>query len=403
MQPKRQIGFGDFQWPKGLDKYIRQIKESRRLTYGPICKKLEEKFCKINGVAHAVFCSSGTAALYTALGVLKNLHPEEAKKRPYIILPATTFVSDPNVVLLHGFQPLFVDVTNKYNISYSGLETALKNNVSRVFAVMPSSLMGRPVDGLKIKTLTNDYSPGTFIILDSCENICSKYDNQYPESFADFTAWSFYLSHLLIAGAVGGMIGTNDPKLAIQARSYINHGRWSGYTNIDDDNNVDEATLRDITAKRFQFVQVGTNCRLGEIEAAFALAMLEDDFMGQLEKRKKNAEFLIKELSKFDLILPTFTEKEEARHMMLPIRLPRGNKTDLINHLEKNGIETRDILPLGNQPILKQYFGNPIQFKTHFPVSAEILENGFYISCTQYLTQEDLDYMVKVFEDLFKK
>lgn len=399
---KRQIGFGNWYPGKNLKKYLADIIETRRLTYGKYSEALEKKFAEMNGVKYAIFCSSGTAALYSSIGVLKNIYPERAQKRKYIVLPSTTFIADSNVVVANGFEPLFIDVAANYNLSYESLESALKQYSKEIFAVMPSSLMGRPVDGLRIKEMIESYDTDIFFILDSCENICSKYDGQYPESFAHFTAWSCYISHLLIAGAIGGFIGTNDENLAIRVRSYINHGRWHGYTNIDQDNNVDEATLRDITTNRFKFVQHGLNWRAGETESAFALSMLEDDFEKQLDKRRQNAEKLLVGLREFPLILPRAYQEEELRWMMLPMRMARGNKWDLIHHLEAKGVETREILPLAGHPITEKYFGTSLNFKTNFPMSAEILENGFYIGCHQYLTDDDIKYMLEAFKSFFE-
>lgn len=399
---KRQIGFGDWAVPKKLPKYLKNILKTRRLTYGPYTEKLEKLFCEMNGVKYAVFCSSGTAALYTSIGVLRNLYPEQALKKKYIVLPSTTFVSDHNVVVMSGFEPLYVDVGANYNIAYADLENVLKSHSKEIFAVMPSSLMGRPVDGARIKHLIETFAPEAFFILDSCENICSKHSGHYPEASADFTAWSTYISHLLISGAAGGFIGTSNEKFAIYARSFINHGRSPEYTNIDQDNNVDEATLRDITAKRFHFIQNGLNFRLGEVEAAFALSMLEEDFIGQLNKRTQNAYKLMQGLSQLPLIIPKFPENEECRHMMLPIRVATGTRENLVNFLECNGIETRPILPLVMQPITKTYFGNERQIKTNFPMSWEIYEKGLYVSCHPYLSDEDIDYMIDIFHKFFK-
>lgn len=398
---KRQIGFGDWAMPRKLPKYLRNILKTRRLTYGPYTEKLEKLFCEMNGVKYSIFCSSGTAALYTSINVLKNLYPENLAKRKYIVLPSTTFISDYNVVVMSGFEPLFVDVGANYNMAYVDLENVLKGYGRAVFAVMPSSLMGRPLDGVRIKNLIDTYAPGAFFILDSCENICSKFAGQYPEASADFTAWSTYISHLLIAGAAGGFIGTNNEKLAIYARSFINHGRSPEYTNIDQDNNVDEATLKDITAKRFNFIQNGLNFRLGEVEAAFALSMLEDDFMGQINKRRENAYKLLQGLSQLPLILPKFSEAEEVTHMMLPIRVATGTREKLVDFLEQNGVETRPILPM-YQPITEKYFGNKINFRTNFPMSWEIYEKGLYIGCHQHLSDEDIDYMIDIFHKFFK-
>jgi len=400
MQTKPQIGFGDWYCPKNLKNYLNEIIGSRRLTYGPFCEKLEKLFGEHNGTTLNNFCSSGTTALFTAIGTLKNIYADRAAKRKKIILPATTFISDFNCVKLNGFEPIFVDTTADYNMSLDGLEDCLKDNSADIFAVMPSSLFGRPINGKKVKELIDAYSPQAFFILDNCETISAKYDGTYPESHADFTAWSFYISHLLVGGACGGMLGTNNTKYSIQARSYINHGRQPEYISIDDDDNLESAKLKDITAKRFKFVQPGLNFRLGEVEAAFVLAMLEDDFAGQLKKREENALKIYKALSKFNLKLPTINQNEQNRWMMFPINVQAGNKWDLINHLEKNGIETRELLPL-YQKTTESHFTDIDKFRNNFPESARAYDSGFYIGCHQYLQDADIDYIEAVFEKYF--
>ncbi len=397
----KQIGFGHWEPPKNLKKYVKDVIDSGRLTYGKYCQKLEKTWGEMNGTKHNMFCSSGTGALFTALATLRNASPEMAFKRKYVIIPATNFISGFNAIMYTGFVPLFCDVDNSYNISLKQLEHLLAGYGREVFAVMPVSLMGVPVNGKAIKALVDNYTKGAYIVLDSCENICSKYNKEYPESYADFTCWSGYISHLWTVGAAGGMLGTNDEKLAIRARSVINHGRMPDYMSIDDDNNVDEAKLKDITAKRFKFYQTGFNFRLGEVEAAFGLSMLEDDFEAGLQKRIDNAAYLYKHLSKLPLKMRYNDPLAQCRWMMFPIEMNNASKWDLINFLEKKGIETREILPMF-QKVTEPYLGELPKFGADFPISYRVLMNGFYVGCHQYLTKEDLDYMIAAFEEYFK-
>lgn len=399
---KRQIELGAWQKPKNLDKYYKDITKTGRLTYGKYSKQLEKTWGELNGTKYNMFCSSGTGALFTALATLRNAHPEMINRRKYVICPATNFIAGLNAIIYNGFVPLFCDVDNSYNISIKQLEYLLSGYGREVFAVMPVSLMGVPVDGQTIRNMVDTYTKGGFIVLDSCENVCSKFDNQYPESYADFTCWSGYICHIWTVGAAGGMLGTNDEKLAIRARSCLNHGRAPEYMSIDDGKNVDEATAKDITAKRFKFYQNGFNFRLGEIEAAFGLAMLEDNFEKALQKRMANGEYLLQQLSKLPLRMRYNNPLASIKWMMFPVEVTNCDKWDLINFLEAKGITTREILPL-YQPITKQWFGDESKFCADFQISHRVLKNGFYIPCHNYLGQEDLDYIVAAFTEFFKK
>lgn len=402
MNEKREIGLGNWVKPKNLDKYYKDITSTGRLTYGKYCQALEKKWGEINGTKYNMFCSSGTGALFTALATLRNANEKVLDKRKYVIIPATDFISGLNAIIYNGFIPLFCDVDNSYNMSLKQLEYLLAGYGREIFAVMPVSLMGVPVDGAKIRELTDRYTRGAFIVLDSCENICSKYDSRFPEEFADFTCWSGYICHLWTVGAAGGMLGTNDEKLAIRARSVINHGRMPEYMNIDDGKNVDEVTAKDIAAKRFKFYQTGFNFRLGEIEAAFGLSMLEDDFEAGLQKRVENATYLHKHLSQLPLKMRYNDPLANITWMMFPVETTGADKWDLINFVESRGVQTRESLPMF-QPITQQWFNSEVKFNADFPTSHRILKNGFYIGCHQYLTKEDLEYTINVFKEYFTK
>ena len=182
-------------------------------------------------------------------------------------------------------------------------------------------------------------------------------------------------------------------------RSLINHGRDSIYLSIDDDDGVSEEKLKEIIAKRFSFVTVGHSFRITEMEAALGVAQLED-WEDMITKRQQNANYLIKMLSDLNssIQMPSIREGNTHSFMMIPIVLRNGKKEELVNYLEKKGIETRDMMPLINQPIYKMLFALN---EDDFPVAKWINESGFYIGCHQGLSQEDLDHIVNVFHTFF--
>ena len=69
-----------------------------------------------------------------------------------------------------------------------------------------------------------------------------------------------------------------------------------------------------------------------------------------------------------------------------------------MNHLEANGIETRDLLPLINQPIYRKMFGD---LEPHYPVARWLNESGFYIGCHQYMTPDMIDHVTEVMYSFF--
>src|SRR5205807_6840181 len=86
-------------------------------------------------------------------------------------------------------------------------------------------------------------------------------------------------------------------------------------------------------------------------------------------------------LSEF-LQLPTVPPDRDHVFMLFPLVVRDGDKRPLINFLEMNGIETRDLLPLLNQPIYRKLFGD---LEPRYPVAQWLNRGGFYIGCHQYI------------------
>jgi dTDP-4-amino-4,6-dideoxygalactose transaminase len=78
----------------------------------------------------------------------------------------------------------------------------------------------------------------------------------------------------------------------------------------------------------------------------------------------------------------------------------RGISRDrLVDHLENHAIETRQLLPLINQPIYRQMFG---VLDDRYPVAAHLNQHAFYIGCHPQMTDEDVDYVVDCFRAFFR-
>jgi dTDP-4-amino-4,6-dideoxygalactose transaminase len=123
-----------------------------------------------------------------------------------------------------------------------------------------------------------------------------------------------------------------------------------------------------------------------------------------IKQRQKNAKYLIEGLKKFDglLQLPELRKDTEHAFMLFPI-LVKNQKLKiekLLLFLEKNGIETRFMFPVLNQPIYKKMLGN---IENQFPVAKKVSRDGFLIGCHQDYEREDLDYIISVFESFFRK
>ena len=94
------------------------------LTQSKKVQEFEQKWSKWLKVKYSVFVNSGSSANFISMLILKNLSRTNKKKE--IIVPALTWVSDINSVIMSGFKPVFVDIDPK-NLSMN-LDQVKKKN-----------------------------------------------------------------------------------------------------------------------------------------------------------------------------------------------------------------------------------------------------------------------------------
>jgi perosamine synthetase len=392
-KPSSQLGVGCLAISPQEKRYVRQVLDNNRLSYGPFSRKFEAQFARVHGCKYALMCNSGTSALRAAVACLKELEGWDAETE--ILVPAVTFVATSNVVIQNGLKPVFVDVhPTHYNIDPGKIEEKI---TPKTRAIIIAHLFGLPCDMDPILAIVRKHH--LKMIEDSCETMFVRYRNKPVGSWGDIACFSTYVAHLIVTG-VGGLAMTNNPDYAVVMRSLMNHGRDSIYLSIDDDQTNDPRRLSRVVQNRFKFVRLGYSFRATEMEAALGLGQLErkDQI---LAARQRNASYLIRHLKPLEkfLQLPSWPSHSEHAFMMFPIvaRKPE-DKEKLVFFLEQNNIETRDMLPLINQPIYKKLFGD---LEPQYPVATRINRQGFYIGCHQALKVRDLEYIVRKFGEFF--
>lgn len=394
MENKRNIGVGCADISQKEKNYVNEVLNSERLSYGKFISAFEARFAAGHGSRHAIMVNSGTSALRIAVACLKEAgHWQDGDE---VIVPAVTFVATSNVIIDHDLMPVFVDVDPKtYNIDTTKIEEKI---TPKTKCIMVVHLFGQPAEMDPIIAIAARHN--LKIIEDSCETMFVNYKNKPVGSFGDISCFSTYAAHLLVTG-VGGLALTNNDKLAVIMKSFANHGRDNIYMNIDDDDNLSREELQMVVGRRFNFIRHGYSFRVTEMEGALGLAQLErkDEI---LSGRQKNSAYLTARLKKYEryLQLPWHPPYSGHACMMYPLVIKDGSiaKKDLVLYLEENGIETRDMLPLINQPAYVKMFGN---LEEKYPVAKWINNNGFYIGCHQKLKEDDLDYIIKVFDNYF--
>jgi dTDP-4-amino-4,6-dideoxygalactose transaminase len=390
----KPVGVGTVTITEQAKKNVMTVLETGRLSYGPFLQKLEKDFAKIHDCKFGIVRNSGTSALHVALQALKEIY--NWNDGDEVLVPAVTFVATSNIVIHNKMTPIFVDVEKEYyNIDPKKIEEKI---TSKTRAIIPVHLFGLPCDMDQIFEIAKKHN--LKIIEDSCETMYARYNGKMVGSLSDIGCFSTYIAHLLITG-VGGINTTNNPEYATKIRSLINHGRDSIYISIDDAKGKKGEELKEIIEARFRFVSVGHSFRVTEMEGALGVAQLE--LLPEIiEKRRKNAASLLKHLKPFEqyIQLPKIRPGCDHSFMMFPLVMKNENKKKIVEFLENNHIETREMLPLINQPIYQQLFKIN---EDDYPITKWINESGFYIGCHQDVTEVDLTHIITIFSEYFKE
>lgn len=387
----RHIAIADLKISNKAKKYVREVLDNNRLSYGPFTEKFEKGFARLHKRRYATVSNSGTSALQVAIHAMKEVYSwDEADE---ILVPALTFIASSNAVIHNNLKPVFVDVEkNYYCIDPTQIEAKI---TPKTRAIMPVHLFGQSADMKPILKIAKKYS--LKIIEDSCEAMFVKYNGEPVGSLGDIAVFSTYVAHIIVTG-VGGIVTTNDEQLAISMKSFMFHGRDNIYMKIEDDDTNNKLRLNSLIERRFQFEHVGYSFRLTEMEGALGLAELEnkDEI---IKNRQRVGRDLAKSLSKFSKFfqLPEVRLGSEHIYMLFPIVIcdDRIDKEEFLLFLEEHSVETRLFMPLLSQPVYKKIFGDILD---KFPI-AKMLENrGFIIGSHPYLTGDDIKYVQSLFE-----
>lgn len=386
---KRHIGLGTVTVTQNTYKYVNQVLASGRVSYGPYAKKLEKRLARLHNNRYAFLTNSGTSALHVSLHALMIqglLH-----KGDRVIVPAITFISCVNVLYHLGLIPLLADVDPR---TFTMSPSALPKHPSRsIRAIMAVHTLGHPAAMEEISRYAR--TNNMVLIEDASESMLASYKGQPVGSWGIVTCFSMHPSHVITAG-IGGAVLTSNTTLTKTISSLIAHGRDWHYVTLEDDDTASPSRLATIIKQRFLFHHHGYSVRISELDAALGLSQL-DQWRSILKKRQTNALYLTRRLAHLapSFQLPSVHPEIQHSFMGYPIVIhdKKIDRDQLLVFLESHGVETRYLLPLLDQPVLR----NMDLLHNDYPVASFLNRRGFYIGCHQDLTRQDLDYVVDLF------
>jgi dTDP-4-amino-4,6-dideoxygalactose transaminase len=341
-----------------------RVVESQRFILGPEVEALEREIAAYSQCQFGIGVSSGTDALLAALMAIDLKPGDEVITSPY------SFFATAGVIARLGAVSIFVDIDPKtFNIDPNRMESRIS---PRTRAIIPVHLFGQMADMDPIMDIAS--RRGLWVIEDAAQAIGAEYKGRRAGSIGHLGCFSFFPSKNLGGFGDGGMVTSNDTKVAERVRLLRTHGCRSKYHNE----------------------VVGGNFRLDEIQAAVLRVKLKylDTWT---EGRRRNAA-LYRESLPHELSVPA--DSGTGRHIYNQFVIRQRNRDALMNHLKDRGIGCEIYYPLALH--LQECFSSLGGKAGDFPQSERAAAESLALPIYPELTKEMLAYVVGAIQEFLK-
>ena len=247
---------------------------------GPAARRFEERFAAYNDVKHCILCANGTVSLELILQGLEIGRGDEVIISPY------TFIATASSIIYTGATPVFADIEpGTCNLSADSVREKI---TSRTKAIIPVYIGGRPAD---LDALTNlAEKTGLYLIGDAAQAAGSQWRGRGVGSYGIAASFSCQNTKNLTGGE-GGIITTNDDKLAKNIRAMLNGG-------IGADG---------------RYHLIGVNHNISEWQASMLHTQM-DSLDKQIARRMENAAYLDSLLTAIPCVSPPDTDERITKN-----------------------------------------------------------------------------------------
>jgi perosamine synthetase len=365
---KRKIPIAKPNFGKEEENTVKEVLESGILVSGPKTKAFEKEYAEYIGVEHAVAVTNGTIALDVALKALNIGSGDE------VITSAFSFIASGNCILFQNAKPVFADIDPKtFNIDPSDVAEKLS---SKTKALIPIHMFGQPASMDALKEIAEDH--GIALVEDAAQAHGAEYKGQKAGSIGDMGCFSFYATKNMTAGE-GGMITTNDPKLADKARLLRNHGQ----------------------SQKYQHDTLGYNYRMTEFCAAIGLVQLKK-LDGFNKKRIENAALLSNAICRLNGLTVPYVDKD-VKHVFhqYVIRVEDNyplSRDKLADCLAEKGVGVAVHYPI---PIYRQPLYQKLGYKnTVCPNTEDACKKVLSLPVHPLVDKTDVNYILDAINDI---
>ena len=349
---------------------IDEVLSTGMLTLGKYGKEFEKGFAGLCGAKHAVSVNSGTAALEIGLRALGV----EGKD---VIVPTNTFFATGAAVVHAGAKPVLVDMDpGSFAVRPEDIEKALTPNTAGIIVVHIGGLLSARLP--ELQELAN--RKGLWLMEDAAHAHGCSLNGVQAGTFGIAGGFSMYPTKVMTSGE-GGMLVTNDDKIAEEALIYRDQGKASFLVNAH--------------------TRMGYNWRMSEPHAIIGLRHLEG-LPRMIADRQRIAALYDEALAGIRgldaLAVPASCSSNYYKY--IAVMKEQRDRKALKKHLrETYGVSlTGEVYedPLHKQPVFEKYAAGPL------PVSEDLCAR--HICLPVYSGMEDdearqvIDALAAVFE-----
>lgn len=359
---------------------VREPIENGWLTQGPKVKEFETNFASMHDVKHALAVSNCTTALHLALLACGVKEGDE------VIVPAFTWVATANAVLYCNATPVFIDVDiNTFNIDVKQIKDII---TPKTKAIIPVHLFGLCAD---VDYIRKNF-PDLKIVEDGACAAGAALNGKRAGSLGDVGCFSFHPRKSVTCGE-GGMLTTNDEKIASHLDMLRNHGG-----SISEEQRHHGAKPYLLAA----YDIVGYNYRMTDLQGAVGVVQLKK-LMGFIDERDKWAKYYTDQLSEISWLRPpvvpdgykhgwqsyvTFVDETKA-----PM-----TRNEMMEKLQQRGIATR---PGTHAVHMLGAYTSRYGFKPEdFPGAYAADQFSMAIPLHNKMVKEDYDYVIQELKSL---
>lgn len=355
---------------------VLEVLKTPNLSLGPKLAEFEKRVSRYLKMKYAIAVSSGTSGLHLLIKSLGIGTGDEVITTPF------SFIASANCILFEKAKPVFADINEKdLNINPENIKRAITKKTKAILVV---DVFGHPADWDRISRIAKAHR--LKVIEDSCEAFGSRYKSKKCGNFGDAAVFAFYPNKQITTGE-GGMIVTNDKKIARLCRSMRNQGRG---------NDSKEWLVHEM---------LGYNYRLSDLNCALGIEQLKriDDI---LVRRSNLAEMYSSKLSHVSEIeLPYVSPHVKVSWFVYVIKLTtkfrRNQRDKILTILRAKGIECSNYFPpIHLQPFYRKMFGCK---EGDFPIAESISKRTIALPFYNNLNSKQVGYIVKSLKEALIK